>query len=124
VDRSTGQIALRGQFDNPEGVLLPGMYVRVRTPQGLNQNAILVPQRAVQRSADGQASVMLLGQGDTVEARQVTTGAMQGSRWQISEGLQVGDKVITSSLAAIRPGAKVIPREQDAAEAAPQSQAQ
>ncbi|MDM1715187.1 efflux RND transporter periplasmic adaptor subunit, partial [Pseudomonas sp. 165] len=53
VDRSTGQIALRGQFDNPEGVLLPGMYVRVRTPQGLNQNAILVPQRAVQRSADG-----------------------------------------------------------------------
>ena len=124
VDRSTGQIALRGQFDNPEGVLLPGMYVRVRTPQGLNQNAILVPQRAVQRSADGQASVMLLGEGDTVEARQVTTGAMQGSRWQISEGLQAGDKVITSSLAAIRPGAKVIPREQGAAEKAPQSQAQ
>lgn len=90
VDRSTGQIALRGQFDNPEGVLLPGMYVRVRTPQGLNQNAILVPQRAVQRSADGQASVMLLGEGDTVEVRQVTTGAMQGSRWQISEGLQAG----------------------------------
>ncbi|WP_410318194.1 hypothetical protein [Klebsiella pneumoniae] len=54
VDRSTGQIALRGQFDNPEGVLLPGMYVRVRTPQGLDQNAILVPQRAVQRSADGE----------------------------------------------------------------------
>jgi len=124
VDRSTGQIALRGQFDNPEGVLLPGMYVRVRTPQGLNQNAILVPQRAVQRSADGQASVMLLGEGDTVEVRQVTTGAMQGSRWQISEGLQAGDKVITSSLAAIRPGAKVIPREQGAAEKAPQSQAQ
>ncbi|RXY76414.1 efflux transporter periplasmic adaptor subunit, partial [Klebsiella pneumoniae] len=49
---------------------------------------------------------------------------MQGSRWQISEGLQAGDKVITSSLAAIRPGAKVIPREQGAAEKAPQSQAQ
>ncbi len=72
------------------------MYVRVRTPQGLNQNAILVPQRAVQRSADGQASVMLLGEGDTVEVRQVTTGAMQGSRWQISEGLQAGDKVMTT----------------------------
>ena len=67
---------------------------------------------------------MLLGEGDTVEVRQVTTGAMQGSRWQISEGLQAGDKVITSSLAAIRPGAKVIPREQGAAEKAPQSQAQ
>ena len=127
VDRSTGQIALRGRFDNPQGVLLPGMYVRVLTPQGLNQNAILVPQRAVQRAADGQASVMLLGEDDTVEVRQVTTGAMHGSRWQIAEGLEAGDKVITSSLAAIKPGAKVVPREEAAAAAdahAPQSQAQ
>lgn len=127
VDRSTGQIALRGRFDNPQGVLLPGMYVRVLTPQGLNQNAILVPQRAVQRAADGQASVMLLGEDDTVEVRQVTTGAMHGSRWLIAEGLEAGDKVITSSLAAIKPGAKVVPREEAAAAAdahAPQSQAQ
>ncbi|WP_437882243.1 efflux RND transporter periplasmic adaptor subunit [Pseudomonas sp. LRF_L74] len=114
VDRTTGQIALRGRFDNPQGVLLPGMYVRVSTPQGLNQNAILVPQRAVQRSADGKASVMLLGAEDTVEARPVTTGAMQGGRWQITEGLQAGDKVIVSSLTAIRPGAKVVPRPQGA----------
>lgn len=126
VDRSTGQIALRGRFDNPQGVLLPGMYVRVRTPQGLDQNAILVPQRAVQRSADGQASVMLLGEGDTVESHPVTTGAMQGSRWQISEGLKAGDKVIVSSLSAIRPGAKVVPREEGApaSDAASQPKAQ
>ncbi|QSL93269.1 efflux RND transporter periplasmic adaptor subunit [Ectopseudomonas toyotomiensis] len=123
VDRSTGQIALRGRFDNPQGVLLPGMYVRVLTPQGLNQNAILVPQRAVQRAADGQASVMLLGEDDTVEVRQVTTGAMHGSRWLIAEGLAAGEKVITSSLAAIKPGAKVVPREEADAHA-PQSQAQ
>lgn len=123
VDRSTGQIALRGRFDNPQGVLLPGMYVRVLTPQGLDQNAILVPQRAVQRAADGQASVMLLGENDTVEVRQVTTGAMHGSRWQILEGLEAGDRVIVSSLAAIRPGAQVAPREAEAA-SAPQSQAQ
>ncbi|KAB0548768.1 MexC family multidrug efflux RND transporter periplasmic adaptor subunit [Pseudomonas argentinensis] len=110
VDRSTGQIALRGRFDNPQGVLLPGMYVRVSTPQGLDQNAILVPQRAVQRSADGKASVMLLGADDTVEARPVTTGTMQGARWQITDGLKAGDQVITSSLSAIRPGAKVVPR--------------
>lgn len=110
VDRSTGQIALRGRFDNPNGVLLPGMYVRVSTPQGLDQDAILVPQRAVQRAADGKASVMLLGADDTVEARPVTTGAMQGGRWQITDGLKAGDQVITSSLSAIRPGAKVIPR--------------
>lgn len=111
VDRSTGQIALRGRFDNPNGVLLPGMYVRVRTPQGLDQDAILVPQRAVQRSADGKASVMVLGAENTVEPRPVTTGAMHGARWQITEGLNAGDQVITSSLAAIRPGAKVVPRQ-------------
>lgn len=111
VDRSTGQIALRGRFDNPQGVLLPGMYVRVRTPQGLDQDAILVPQRAVQRSADGKASVMLLGAENTVEVRQVTTGAMQGARWQITEGLKAGEQVITSSLSAIQPGAKVVPRQ-------------
>lgn len=111
VDRSTGQIALRGRFDNPNGVLLPGMYVRVRTPQGLDQDAILVPQRAVQRSADGKASVMVMGAENTVEPRPVTTGAMQGARWQITEGLKAGDQVITSSLTAIRPGAKVVPRQ-------------
>lgn len=114
VDRSTGQIALRGRFDNPQGVLLPGMYVRVRTPQGLDQDAILVPQRAVQRSADGKASVMFLGADNSVEARPVATGAMQGARWQITEGLKAGDKVIVSSLGAIQPGAKVVPREQGA----------
>ncbi|SDG89756.1 membrane fusion protein, multidrug efflux system [Pseudomonas flavescens] len=111
VDRSTGQIALRGRFDNPNGVLLPGMYVRVRTPQGLDQQAILVPQRAVQRSADGKASVMLLGAENTVQARPVTTGAMQGARWQITEGLKAGEQIITSSLTSIRAGAKVIPRQ-------------
>lgn len=124
VDRSTGQIALRGRFDNPQGVLLPGMYVRVRTPQG-NSDAILVPQRAVQRSADGQASVMVLAGEDSVEARPVQTGVMQGARWQISEGLQAGDRVIVSSLAAVRPGDKVIVRKPaDAAPATPKPQAQ
>lgn len=126
VDRSTGQIALRGRFDNPQGVLLPGMYVRVRTPQG-NSDAILVPQRAVQRSSDGQASVMVLGAENSVEARPVSTGVMQGARWQISEGLQAGDTVIISSLAAIKPGDTVVPRPEGAqapAAAASKTQAQ
>lgn len=126
VDRTTGQIALRGRFDNPKGVLLPGMYVRVRAPQG-NSDAILVPQRAVQRAADGQASVMVLGAENVVEARPVTTGVMQGARWQITEGLQAGDQVIVSSLAAILPGATVVPRQEgaqapDAAATQPQAQ--
>jgi multidrug efflux system membrane fusion protein len=117
VDRSTGQIALRGRFDNPQGVLLPGMYVRVRTPQG-NSESILVPQRAVLRTTDGQASVMVLGAKNIAEVRPVTTGVMQGARWQITEGLKAGDKVIVSSLGAIQPGATVVPR-QEGAQAAP-----
>ncbi|HCF0093301.1 TPA: multidrug efflux RND transporter periplasmic adaptor subunit MexC, partial [Pseudomonas aeruginosa] len=100
VDRGTGQIALRGKFANPDGVLLPGMYVRVRTPQGIDNQAILVPQRAVRRSSDGSAQVMVVGADERAEARSVGTGVMQGSRWQITEGLEPGDRVIVGGLAA------------------------
>ncbi|HIE0004773.1 TPA: multidrug efflux RND transporter periplasmic adaptor subunit MexC [Pseudomonas aeruginosa] len=106
VDRGTGQIALRGKFANPDGVLLPGMYVRVRTPQGIDNQAILVPQRAVRRSSDGSAQVMVVG----AEARSVGTGVMQGSRWQITEGLEPGDRVIVGGLAAVQPGVKIVPK--------------
>ncbi|MFV3402910.1 MexC family multidrug efflux RND transporter periplasmic adaptor subunit [Pseudomonas sp. NY15463] len=107
VDRSTGQVTLRGRFDNRDGILLPGMYVRVHTPQGVDRQAILVPQRAVQRGSDGQARVMLVGKGNVAEARNVTTGAMQGARWQITQGLQSGDQVIVGSPAGLSAGAAV-----------------
>lgn len=110
VDRGTGEVTLRGLFDNPSGDLLPGMYVRVHAPQSQGE-AILVPQRAVQRDPTGQASVMLLGPDNVVESRPVETGVMQGSRWQIKEGLQDGDQLIVSSLIAIQPGATVVPRQ-------------
>ncbi|MFB4390706.1 MULTISPECIES: MexC family multidrug efflux RND transporter periplasmic adaptor subunit [unclassified Pseudomonas] len=109
VDPGTGQVTLRGRFDNADGILLPGMYVRVRTPQGTDNRAILVPQRAVQRSADGQARVMLVGADGMAEAREVRTGAMQGARWQILEGLQPGDQVIVGSPAGLAPGSPVAP---------------
>ncbi|MGE8499554.1 MAG: efflux RND transporter periplasmic adaptor subunit [Pseudomonas sp.] len=125
VDRSTGQIALRGRFDNPQGVLLPGMYVRVSTPLGMDQDAILVPQRAVKRTTDGQAQVLVLGAENVVEARPVKTGAMQGARWQVSKGLKAGDQVIVSSLTAVNPGDTVVPRQNEsAAQSTPQTQAQ
>ncbi len=110
VDRSTGEVTLRGRFDNPNADLLPGMYVRVHAPQA-HSDAILVPQRAVQRDPTGQASVMLLGPDNVVESRPVVTGVMQGSRWQIKEGLEEGDPLIVSSLIAIQPGATVVPRQ-------------
>ncbi|AWQ87300.1 efflux transporter, RND family, MFP subunit [Pseudomonas aeruginosa] len=120
VDRGTGQIALRGKFANPDGVLLPGMYVRVRTPQGIANRAILVPQRAVRRSGDGSAQVMVVGADERAEARSVGTGVMQGSRWQITEGLEPGDRVIVGGLAAVQPGVKIVPKP-DGAQAQAQS---
>ncbi|MFJ4371309.1 MexC family multidrug efflux RND transporter periplasmic adaptor subunit [Pseudomonas japonica] len=108
VDRGTGQVVLRGRFDNADGTLLPGMYVRVRTPQGTDKQAILVPQRAVQRGSDGQARVMLAANG-VAEARVVQTGAMQGARWQITTGLKAGEQVIVGSPAGLAPGMPVTP---------------
>lgn len=111
VDRGTGQVSLRGTFANPDGVLLPGMYVRVTAPQGSDAKAILVPQRAVQRATDGSAHVLVIGADSRVETRQVQTGAMQGSRWQISQGLASGDQVIIGGLTGLQPGSKVEPRQ-------------
>lgn len=114
VDRTTGQVLLRARFANPQGVLLPGMYVRVRTPQSVNANAILVPQRAVQRSGDGTARVLVIGQDGAVEARPVKTGAMQDSRWQITEGLKADEQVIVGNMTGINSGDKVVPKSQPA----------
>ncbi|OLF54302.1 MexC family multidrug efflux RND transporter periplasmic adaptor subunit [Pseudomonas chlororaphis] len=121
VDRGTGQVSLRGTFANTDGVLLPGMYVRVRAPQGTDKQAILVPQRAVQRGSDGSALVLVVGADERVEARAVRTGAMQGSRWQISEGLKSGDQVIVGGLAGLQPGAKVAPSQPQAQARLPES---
>lgn len=114
VDSGTGQVSLRGKFANTDGVLLPGMFVRVRTPQGTDNQAILVPQRSVQRGSDGGAQVMVVGADDRVESRRVVTGAMQGARWQISEGLKAGDRVIVSGLSGLQQGAKVAPSQTNA----------
>lgn len=113
VDPGTGQVALRGRFANPEGVLLPGMYVRVRAPQSTDAAAILVPQRAIQRGADGQARVLLIGQDGKAEARAVRTGVMQGGRWQITEGLAAGDQVIVGAMNGLNPGDPVTARPAD-----------
>ncbi len=110
VDRTTGQVSLRARFANPKGVLLPGMYVRVRTPQRVDANAILVPQRAVQRSSDGAARVLVIAQDGTAEARPVKTGAMQDSRWQITKGLKDGEQIIIGNMTGLNPGDKVVPK--------------
>lgn len=99
VDRSTGQVAQRGEVPNDDYLLLPGMYVRVQISQGIDPNAVLIPQRAVRRGFDGQAQVLILGEGDVAEARPVTTGAMSGTEWHIIEGLMPGERIIVDGMA-------------------------
>ncbi len=100
VDQSTGQVAQRGEVPNPDYLLLPGMYVRVQISQGVDSDAVLIPQRAVRRGYDGQAQVLVLGEGDVAEARPVTTGAMSGSEWHIVQGLMPGERIIVDGLAS------------------------
>lgn len=105
VDRGTGQVLLRGQFSNQDGMLLPGMYVRVTTEMGTDPQALLVPQRAVQRSPDGSAQVIVVDADDVAKAQPVQTGSMHGSLWRITKGLQPGDRVVVGGNAM--PGARV-----------------
>jgi membrane fusion protein (multidrug efflux system) len=109
VDTTTGQITLRGQFPNPDGDLLPGMYVRVLIEQGEEKNAIAVPQQAVQRNAGGQAQIYLVGADDKAELRSVETGRVVGTRWIITKGLAPGDKVVVEGFQKLRPGAPLAP---------------
>lgn len=107
VDPGTGQVTLRGEFPNPDGILLPGMYVRVNLEMGMDPHAILVPQRAIQRGSDGLARVMTISAEGVAEERRVQTGAMQGNEWQITEGLEPGDKVIVKGVDKIPAGTPV-----------------
>jgi membrane fusion protein (multidrug efflux system) len=106
VDPTTGQVNLRAEFPNPEQVLLPGMYVRVLLQQGVDDKALLVPKQAVQRTADGLSSLMLVKDGK-VSPVVVQTGAEVKNQWIINKGLNPGDVVVVEGFQKIRPGAAV-----------------
>lgn len=107
VDESTGSITLRAVFPNPQHTLLPGMFVRARVDEGVQPNAILVPQQGVTRTPRGDASVMVVNDKSQAETRPVVAVQAIGDKWLISEGLQSGDKVIVSGLQKARPGVQV-----------------
>jgi membrane fusion protein (multidrug efflux system) len=111
VDASTGAITLRALFPNPEGVLLPNMYVRAAIEEGVRESAILVPQQAVTRDNKGQAIAMVVGADNIVEARPLKTARTQGSDWLIDAGLKPGERVIVEGLQRARPGIAVQPVE-------------
>ncbi|HEX8400778.1 MAG TPA: efflux RND transporter periplasmic adaptor subunit [Allosphingosinicella sp.] len=108
VDPTTGSVSLRATFRNPQRLLLPGQFVRVRIEAGANTNGIAVPQRAVQLTAGG-GSVMLLGPGNVAQPRPIKLGRLDGGMWVVTQGLQPGDKVIVDGLQKVQPGAPVKP---------------
>ncbi|MFY3981993.1 MexX/AxyX family multidrug efflux RND transporter periplasmic adaptor subunit [Achromobacter xylosoxidans] len=113
VDPGTDNVTMRALFDNPDRVLLPGMYVRVRLEQAVNRDTYLVPRDALLRNADG---AHLLVAGDDGELRSVAVAAhrLLGPNWVITEGLEGGERVVVENAAQLAPGQKIKPVERAA----------
>ncbi|MCT4701701.1 multidrug efflux RND transporter periplasmic adaptor subunit AcrA [Enterobacteriaceae bacterium H20N1] len=107
VDQTTGSITLRAIFPNPDKTLLPGMFVRAKLEEGVNPNALLVPQQGITRTPRGDASAMVVGKDDKVEVRQLKTSQAIGDKWLVTDGLQTGDRVIVTGLQKVKPGVQV-----------------
>ncbi len=107
VDASTGMVTLRATFDNPNGELLPGMFVRARLEQGVRQHALLLPQQAVTRNQKGDAIVMVVGQDNKVSARTIQTSQTVGNKWLVDSGLQGGERIVVEGLMKVQDGTVV-----------------
>ncbi|WP_063550375.1 efflux RND transporter periplasmic adaptor subunit [Burkholderia territorii] len=107
VDQATGSVTIRAVFPNPGRVLLPGMFVRARIEEGVNENAFLVPQIGVTHDQKGQAIAMVVNANNKVEPRPLKTAGMRGQDWIVEGGLQAGDHVIVQGGEKVRPGATV-----------------
>ena len=117
VDAHTGQVTLRGEFRNPRRELLPGMYVRVRLDQGLDSDAIAVPQQAVQRNGGGGSEVFVVKDDNRIAVQPVRTGSVQDGIWFVTEGLKAGDKVVVEGFQKFAAGDKVKPQSWSEADA-------
>jgi membrane fusion protein (multidrug efflux system) len=109
VDESTGSVILRMVFPNPEKILLPGMFVRASITEGVNPNAILIPQQAVSRDTRGDPLALVVDDSDTVSQRKLTLGRTIGNRWIVLEGLKAGERIIVEGEQRARPGSVVKP---------------
>jgi len=109
VDPQTGTVTLRARFPNPDGLLLPGMFVRASFAQATVTSAFLVPQVALTRDAKGNAQVYVVGKDNKAVVRDVTATQTLGSNWVVTSGLKPGDRVITQGLNKLRPGQTVKP---------------
>ncbi len=109
VDTSTGTVTVRARFPNPQGLLLPGMFVRAQFAPVQASAAILAPQPAISRDAQGNASALVIGADSTAQQRAVVAERTVGQDWVVTSGLQAGDKLIVEGLGRIRAGQAVQP---------------
>lgn len=107
VNRETGTVTLRARFPNPDGILLPGMFVQARFAQATNRRAFLVPQAAVARDPKGNATLFVVDGSSKAVQRKVRADQTQGAFWVVTEGLAPGDRVITQGLSRLAPNQKV-----------------
>ncbi|WP_454887404.1 efflux RND transporter periplasmic adaptor subunit [Sphingomonas oryzagri] len=110
VDPSSGSVTIRATFPNPDGLLLPGMYVRARLVQGTSPQAILAPQQGITRNDHGDAVALVVDAQNKVEQRPVVTGQAVGDKWVVTSGLKPGDKLIVEGQLMLKPGEQVQPR--------------
>jgi membrane fusion protein (multidrug efflux system) len=107
VDPATGSYGIRVVVPNPDGVLLPGMYVRAIVAGVVQDDALLVPQQAIIRNAKGDTTAMVIGADDKAEQRTVQVSRAIGDKWLVEAGLAAGDRVVVEGLQKIRPGSPV-----------------
>jgi membrane fusion protein (multidrug efflux system) len=118
VDAHTGQVTLRGEFPNPKRELLPGMYVRVLIEQGIDTDAIAVPQQAIQRNGGGGSEVFVVKDDNRIATQPVRTGSVQDGQWFVTDGLKSGDRVVVEGFQKFAAGDKVKPLAWSEADAA------
>lgn len=109
VNQSTGTVTLRARFPNPQNVLLPGMFVRAVFVQSILTGAFLVPQQAVSRDPQGNATLFVVGANNKAVQREVNAAQAQGPYWVVTKGLKAGDKVITQGTNNLKPNTQVRP---------------
>lgn len=103
VDPATGSVTLRARFPNPQNILLPGMFVRARLVQAIDRNIFLVPQIAVSRDPQGNATLYVVDAHNHAVQRSVAALRTQGMYWVVTKGLKPGDKIITQGTASLKP---------------------
>ena len=107
VDPATGSVSLRAIFPNPNGILLPGLFVRAHVVEGVDPAAILIPQRAVARNEKGEPTVLVVDSGGRAQERVLVTAETVGDKWRVLSGVAPGDRVIVEGMQSTKAGAPV-----------------